>query len=181
LWSWYYWKLIEEINFYSLRNYSRILVGLWTYNQDRLIMTFGLNDTDITCTTLHSSDITCTTLHVSGCTTICLSLDIAIGYIALWTWYTSYSLSNANVWYRFLILLYWIIHYHTFALINKINQAGVTGGTVAGEIQRGVLGRVTPLWVWMPHVILLFMRAHVITCYMIPEYSELFLPAIRIH
>ena len=41
-----------------------ILIGLWTYDQDRLIMTFGLHDTDITCTTLHLSDITCTTLYL---------------------------------------------------------------------------------------------------------------------
>ena len=74
LWSWYYWKLIEEINLYSLRNYSRILIELWTYDQDRLIMTFGLHDTDITCTTLHLSVITCTTLHLSDitCTTLYL-------------------------------------------------------------------------------------------------------------
>ena len=82
---------------------------------------------------------------------------------------------------QFLDNIHWVTHYFAFALINKINQAGV----IEGDCSRRNPGRCAwkgdPLWVWMPHVILLFIRAPVITCYMIPEYSELFLPAIRIH
>ena len=38
---------------------------------------------------LGDTDITCTTLY--------LSLDIAIVYIILWSWYTLYSLSDTNI------------------------------------------------------------------------------------
>ena len=62
----------------------------------------------------------------------------------------------------------------------KLTKPGLLGETIAKEIQGGVLGRVAPLRA-LPHEIFLFMCAPVITCYMIPEYSELFLPAIRIH
>ena len=67
--------------------------------------------------------------------------------------------------------LHWLI---------KLTKSGLLGETVAVKIQGGVLGRVAPPRA-LPHVFLLFMLAPVITCYMIPEYSELFLPAIRIH
>ena len=53
----------------------------------------------------------------------------------IWYWYS---------WYWSIILSHWITHYLTFTLINKINQAGVTGETVAGKIQGGVLGRAAP-------------------------------------
>ena len=92
--------------------------------------------------------------------------------ITIWHWY---------FWYWSIILSRWVTHYLALTLINKINQAGVTGG----DCSRRNLGRCAwkgdPLWVWMLHVIFLFMRALVIICYMIPEYSKLFFPAIRIH
>jgi len=56
-------------------------------------------------------------------------------------------------------------------LINKINQAGVTGGDCNRKNPGRCAWKGDCLWVSMPYVILLFMRAPVITCYMIPEYS----------
>ena len=126
-------------------------------------MTFGLHDTDITCTTL------------------CLSLDVAT--VTLFR-----DLDTHYIHYLSLIFLVPISDPVTlsntlfaFALINKINQAGVLGGDCSRVNPGRCAWKGDPLWVWMPHVILLFMHAPVITCYMIPEYSELFLPAIRIH
>jgi len=65
----------------------------------------------------------------------------------------------------------------------KINQSGVTGGLVAGEIREVFLeGRLlVDLDAIHVLVFLRFMRALVIICYMILKYSELFLPAMRIH
>jgi len=136
-------------------------------------MTFRLHDTDITCTTLHVSGITCTTIY--------LSLDITIVYIVPWSWYTLFSLCEIDIHDTVSGHIHWTTHYLALTLINEINEAGVTGG----DCRRGNPGRCAwkgdPLWVWMPDVILLFIVTPVITCYMIPEYSKLFLPAIRIH
>ena len=83
-------------------------------------------------------------------------------------------------WYWFLVM-YTELHYFALVLINKINQAGVTGRDYSRRNSGRCAWKGDPLWIWMTHVILLFMHAPIITCYMIPEYSELFLPAIRIH
>ena len=97
-------------------------------------MTFGLHDTDNTCTTLHLSDIPCTTL-----------------YLLLPPFTLFRDLDTHYIHYLSLIFLVpipdpvtWVTHYFVFTLINKISQAGVAGGVVAGEIQGGVLGRATP-------------------------------------
>jgi len=60
----------------SIRGY---FIRLWIYNHDRFTLTFGLHDTDITCTTLY------------------LSLDIVTVYIVPWSWYTLYSLSGTDI------------------------------------------------------------------------------------
>ena len=70
-----------------------------------------------------------------------------------------------------------VLHLHW---LMKLTKSGLLGETIAGKIQGGVLGKTAPLRA-LPYVILLFIRAPVITCYIIPEYSELFLPAIMIH
>jgi len=158
-------------------------IGLLTYDHDRFTLIFRLHGTDITCTTLHLLDITCTTLHVSDitCTTIYLSLDIATVYIVPWSLYTLFSLCDTDIYALFPDHIHWVTHYFALTLINKINQVGVTGGEYSRKNSGKCVWKGDPLWVWIPHLILLFMRAPVITCYMIPEYSELFLPAIRIH
>jgi len=75
-------------------------------------------------------------MHLSlNVVTVFYFLKILISIIiTIWHWYS---------WYWSLILLRWVTHYLAFTLINKINQAGVTGETVAREIQGGVLGRAT--------------------------------------
>ena len=156
-----FWEIIREY-----------FIGLWTYDHDRFTMTFGLNGTDITCTTLHVSGITCTTIY--------LSLDIITIYIVPWSWYTLFSLFDTEILDHICIMYtesHTILHLHW---LIKLTKSGLLVKTVVGKIQGGMLGRVGPPRA-LPHVFLLFMRAPVITCYVIPEYSELFLPAIRIH
>jgi len=100
--------ILQEINrgnwpFYSEELFENILLDYVIYNHDRFTMTirFILDNTDITCTTLH------------------LPLDIAISYIVLWSWYTLYSLSDTDIldtdsWSchaesRTILYLYWLI------------------------------------------------------------------------
>ena len=100
----------------------------------------------------------------------CLVILIHIVF-TMWHWYP---------WHYFWILYvesHTILHLHW---LIKLTKSGLLGETVAGEIQGGVLGRAASPRA-LPHVFLLFMRLPIITCYMIPEYSELFLPFIRIH
>ena len=72
------------------------------------------------------------------------------------------------------------------ALINKNQSSRGYWGRLVVEDQRGVLRRATPqgfgchTWSCV-FVLSWFMRAFIITCYMISEYSELYLPAIRIY
>jgi len=86
----------------------------------------------------------------------------------IWHWYS---------WYWFMILLHWVTHYLALELINK------WGRLVAEEMREMCLeGRpLVGLDATRVLVFLRFIRAPVITCYMIPEYNELFLPAIKIH
>ena len=65
----------------------------------------------------------------------------------------------------------------------KLIKLGSLGETGSRRNQGGVLGRATLVGLDSTRVLMFlrFMRAPVITCYMIPEYSELFLPATRIH
>ena len=129
------WEIIRE---YFIR--------LCTHNHDRFTLTLELHDTDITYTTLHLLNITCTTLHLSrDIATVTLSRDRDTHYI--------HYLSLI-----FLILIlghaHWVSHYIAFALKNKINQAGVTGGDYSRENPGRYAWKGDPLWVWMPHVFL---------------------------
>ena len=65
----------------------------------------------------------------------------------------------------------------------KLTKPGLMEETGSRRNQGGVLGRATLVGLNATRVLvfLRFMRAPVITCYMISEYNELFLPAIRIH
>jgi len=70
---------------------------------------------------LDDTDITCTTLH--------LSLDIVTVYIVPWSWYTLYSLSDTNVldtnsWScytesRTVLHLHWLIKLTMSGLLGK--------------------------------------------------------------
>jgi len=59
----------------------------------------------------------------------------------------------------------------------KLTKPGILGETIVRKIQGSVLEKADPPRA-LPHVFLLFMRTPVITCYMISEYSELFLPEV---
>ena len=123
-------------------------------------MTIGLHldDTDITCTTLH------------------LSLGIATVYIIPWSWCTLYSLSDNDVldtdsWSCY-IESHTILHLHW---LMKLTKSGLLRETGSRENQGGMLGRATLVGLDATRklVFLWFMHTPVITCYMIPKYSEL--------
>ena len=168
-------KLIEKIDHYILRNYSRIFL-----DYRHMIMTDLLWPLDYM--TLISPALLY--IYLASLAQLCifhliLSLSTLSRDIDTHCFHYLTSL--------FLILfpdhLHWVTHYFVLALINKINQAGVTGGDCSrenpercawkGGSSEGLTTRVL--------VFLRFMCTLVITCYMIPEYSELFFPAIRIH
>jgi len=100
------WYIIEDI-----------LLEYKTYDHDKFPMTFGLHDTDITCTTMHSS------------------LDIVTVYIVLWSWYILYSLFDTGIldtdsWSYYtephtILYLHWLI---------KLTKPRLLGKTVAGKI-----------------------------------------------
>ena len=130
MWLWYYKKLIEEIDHYILRNYSKIFywIILHMFMTDLLWpLHYILGDTDTTYTILH------------------LSLDIATVYIIPWSWYKLYSLSDIDV----LETDSWSCYTesHTFLRLHwlmKLTKLGLLRETIAGKILGGVLERTTP-------------------------------------
>ena len=121
----------------------RILIGLWTYDYDWFIMTFGLHDTDISCTTLHVSAITCIIIY--------LSLDISIVYIfsvyfviTIWHWHSRYQIQIMYTESHIILHLYWLM---------KLIKLGLLGETVVENIHRGMLRRAAPPRA-LPHVFL---------------------------
>jgi len=103
----------------------------------------------------------------------CLHYPVILIHIIFtsWHWYP---------WHCF-----WIIYIESHTILHlhwliKLTKSGLLGGDCRRENLGMCAWKGDPLRVWMPHVILLFMRTPVITCYM-SEYSELFLPTVRIH
>jgi len=103
------------------------------------------------------------------CTTLWLSLDIVTINTIPWSWYTLYSLSDFVILVSDLWSCFIESHCLALALINKNQSSRGYWWRLVVEDQRGVLGRATP------------QLTFIIKCYMIPEYSELYLHAIRIH
>ena len=124
-----FWGIIWE---YFIRlwtyDHGRIYYDLWITWHRHYLHNFAF--VRHPCITLHLSDITCTTLHVSGitCRVLYLSLDIVTIYIArdidthCFHYLTLLSLT------LFPDHIHWVTHYFALTLINKINQARVTGG-----------------------------------------------------
>ena len=116
-----------------------------------------LDDTDITCTTLHLFGITRTTLY--------LSLDIDTVYIVSWSWYTLYSLSSTDIldtdsWSYYpkshtISHLYWLI---------KLTMSGLLGETGSRRNQEGALGRAT-LCGFGCHTCSCVLEIYLCTCY----------------
>ena len=114
LWLWYFRKLIKEVDHYILRKYEDIL-------SDYSIMITRLR---IYRHWHHP--------HNSA--------------FIFWSYhrYTVFTIWHWHSWYRFLIVLHWVIHCLASALNNKINLARVAGGRLVAGDQGGVLGRATP-------------------------------------
>jgi len=156
LWSWYYKKLIEKIDHYILRNYSSMFcwIMLHMIMTDLLrLLDYILDDTDITCTTLH------------------LSLGIVTVYMVPWSWYTLYSLSDTDIldtdsWSCYteshtILYLHWLIKLIKPEYLGETGSRGSGRCAWKGGSSEGLATRdLVFLW---------FMHAPVITYYMIPE------------
>jgi len=125
---------------------------------------------------LDDTDITCTTMH--------LSLDVATVYIVSRSWYTLYSLSDTDILdtdsWSFSTESHTILHLHWLMKLTKSGLLRETGSRGIRDVcleERPLVGLDTT----RDLVFLWFMCAPVITGYIIPKYNELFLPAIRIH
>jgi len=125
-------KLIEKIDHYILRNYSRIFL-----DYRHMIMTDLLWPLDYM--TLISPALLCIYLVSLTQLYIChLILPLSTLSRDLDTHYFHYVILISMImiiWYSLSLIflmpilnhIYWVTHYFVLALINEINQAGVTG------------------------------------------------------
>ena len=154
------WEIIREY-----------FIGLWTYDHDRFIMTLDymtLISPTLSCIYLTSLALLCICyFHCLHCPVILTHIVIPISH-----WYPWHCFQIIYIESHTILHLHWLI---------KLTKSGLLGGDCRRENLGMCAWKGDPLRVWMPHVILLFMCAHVITCFMIPEYNELFLSTIRIH
>ena len=122
--------------------------------------------------------------HWHSCTTLHSSFDIVTGNNVPWPWYTLYSLFDIDILdidlWSYLIVSPIVLHLHW---LMKLIKLGLLGETYSRRIREVCLkGRsLVGLDATRDLIFLWFTCTLVTTCYMIPEYSELFFPAIRIH